>query len=124
MADLWEMQNPITTYPQFEGVEVPAWIEQDISPYDVAAIVQGGCASGAYMPAVTYATAQEIMNEHGDDVLDYINDVDPGLLVIPGDVIEGTSWAGIAVYYLSVAVELWASDAESVMANAPVDGSE
>ena len=51
---------------------VPNWIEQDITHADIAAIVQGGCASGAYMPAVTYATAAAVMAEHGDDVLQYL----------------------------------------------------
>jgi hypothetical protein len=37
-------------------------------------ISQGGCASGAYMPAVTYHTALETMLEHGDDILSYIED--------------------------------------------------
>jgi len=32
----------------------PAWIVNELTPYDLAAINQGGCASGAYMPAVTY----------------------------------------------------------------------
>ena len=29
------------------GIEVPEWIDQDITTYDVVAIVAGGCASGA-----------------------------------------------------------------------------
>ncbi len=102
MTDTWtdtELNN-------IEGldIEIPAWIEQDITDSTVSAIVQGGCSSGAYMPAVTYFDARETMNEHGDDVLDYIEDhCEP--LRVPA----GTSWSGIAVFYLSYAVELWAS---------------
>ena len=67
-------------------------------------IVQGGCASGAYMPAVTYYQARDTMAEHGDEVLDYIVDAFGELPAIP----EDASWSGIACQYLSVAVELWA----------------
>lgn len=100
--DLWEMQEPVTEY----GVEdVPAWIEQDISGYAVAAIVRGGCASGAYMPAVTYHEAKATMNKHGDDILQYIQDA-YGELPKPRD---DESWAGMACFYVSRGVELWAS---------------
>lgn len=91
------------------GIEVPNWIEQDITAADVAAIIQGGCASGAYMPAVTYHTARETMNAHGDDVLEFIED---HLGELPGPA-KGESWSGIAVHYLSLAVELWAASVES-----------
>ena len=110
MADLWNDDNPITHY----GVRVPAWIEQDITPYDVAAINQGGCASGAYMPAVTYHQAIATMAEHGDDVLDYITD-NMGELPAPR---SDESWSGMAVFYLSVAVELWASAVEGELETA------
>lgn len=102
--EMWESTDPVTDF----DIEVPAWIDQDISPYDVAAICQGGCASGAYMPAVTYHKARETMNEHGDDVLQFIEDYTGDLPPSPGN-----SWSGIACFYLSYAVELWASMAES-----------
>ena len=88
-----------------EHLEVPEWIEQDITLADVENIVQGGCASGAYMPAVTYYKARETMNTHGDAVLDYIHE-QLGELRRPS---QETSWSGIAVHFLSMAVELWAS---------------
>jgi hypothetical protein len=86
---------------------MPAWLESDITPADVAAIVQGGCASGAYMPAVTYHTAAKTMQEHGDDVLQYIEDA---LGDLPS--VSGQGWAQMACTYLSCAVELWASSVE------------
>ncbi len=101
MADLWSCETPITE----AALKVPAWIEQDISPYHIAAILQGGCASGAYMPAVTCHQASATMNEHGDDVLDFIQDSQGELPNVPQD----TSWSGMAVFYLSYAVELLAN---------------
>lgn len=108
MTDIWNMEEPINTYPGLEDIEIPRWIEQDISPQDVASIVQGGCASGAYMPAVTYHQAIATMSEHGDDVLQYIQDA-MGELPKPND---DVSWSGMACFYLSYAVELWACSNE------------
>ena len=90
-------------------IDVPAWIDQDITVGDIEAITQGGCASGAYMPAVTYHTAKETMNEYGDDILQYIQD-NLGELPRPKD---DESWAGMACFYVSYAVELWAAGLES-----------
>ena len=105
--DMW---NTETAIREIEGldIEVPAWISQDISPSDVAAILQGGCASGAYMPAVIYHQALETMKEHGDDVLQFIEDR-LGELPAPK---KGESWSGLVCFYLSCAVELWASIVE------------
>ena len=69
MDTLWNYDEEIA-----DLVDVPAFIEQDITASQVAAIIQGGCASGAYMPAVTYYDAKQTMAEHGDDVLQYIED--------------------------------------------------
>ena len=90
-------------------IDVPAWIDQDITVGDIEAITQGGCASGAYMPAVTYHTAKETMNEYGDDILQYMQD-NLGELPRPKD---DESWAGMACFYVSCAVELWAAGLES-----------
>jgi hypothetical protein len=102
MADLWNCKTSITDF----DIDVPEWIEQDISPSDVAAILQGGCESGAYMPAVTYYQAAKTMAEHGDAVMDFIQDSLGELPTAPQD----TSWSGMAVFYLSYAVEIWASN--------------
>ena len=100
------------------NIDVPAWIDQDITVDDVKAIQQGGCESGAYMPAVTYHQALETMNDHGDHVLEYLE----------GTYIEltppaGAHWAGIAAYYVSMAVELWASgfDDDELLTTKTVD---
>lgn len=103
------------------GINVPRWIAQDIDSTQVAAILQGGCASGAYMPAVTYHQALATMAEHGDDVLDYIEASGLGLTLPPE---ESRSWAGFAVHYLSTAVELWAGDVAEEAAQAMQDRAE
>lgn len=121
MADLWNYDEPINKYAEqhddLDFPDVPPWIEPDITPNDVAAIVQGGCASGAYMPAVTYHQALETMGEHGDDVLQYIDDAGLGE-VLDAEQIVSNSWAGIAVYFLSVAVEAWARSVEDELSDA------
>ncbi len=81
----------------------PTWITQELDIADIQAVIQGGCASGAYMPAVLYYNALQTMTEHGDDVLDYLAE---HYGVIPGP-IEGESYSGMAVFYLSCAVEAW-----------------
>ena len=106
-------------------MHIPTWIDSDYFTDDLfnshgddfddqastlASIIQGGCASGAYMPAVTYYNARETMCEHGDDVLDYIQDALGELPAPPQDV----SWSGMACHYLSLAVELWAGDVWSL----------
>lgn len=100
--DLWDHDDPAA-----DLIDVPAWVEQDIDGGTLEAIVQGGCASGAYMPAVTYYDAQQTMAEHGDDVLQYLQDT-LGELPKPSD---DESWSGMAVHYLSCAVEVWAQGA-------------
>jgi len=104
MANLWDNDEPVSNL----GIDVPRWIEQDITPCDVAAICSGGCASGAYMPAVTYWQALETMNEHGDDIIEWIIE---GYDSLPFSK-ELLNWSQLAVFYLSVAVELWASSVE------------
>ena len=107
--NLWNEETPIADLDII--LTIPAWIEQDIKPYDVASIYRGGCASGAYMPAVTYSNAVAVMAKHGDDVTQYIEDACGELPQPPAD----SSWSQIAVFYLSVAVELWASMAHDTL---------
>lgn len=102
-VSLWDLERPISTYSWASHIDIPPWIEPDISPCDVAAIGEGGCASGAYMPAVTYYTAGEIMATHGDAVLDYLVEQYGELPKLPA----GTSWSASACFYLSAAVECW-----------------
>jgi hypothetical protein len=101
--EIWNCETPVA---ELLGVNVPEWIEQDIAASTIASIAQGGCASGAYMPAVTYWTASDVMAAYGDDVLDYIDDTLGELPTPPSD----ESWKGLACFYLSHAIELWAWD--------------
>lgn len=108
---LWENDDPITSYEHddYATPEVPDWIDRDISPADVAAIVQGGCDSGAYMPAVTYHEALATMNEHGDEVFAYLENQGYDVPSLLEDV---DSWAGMACAIVSTAVECWAQSIE------------
>ena len=99
----WNTDTPIRDL----GVKVPRWIEQDISPLVVSSIAKGGCASHAYLPAVEYWSAMNILLDHGDDVLGYLDEV---LGEIPSPP-EGTSWAGMACYYLCYAIDVWSGSA-------------
>ena len=81
----------------------PNWITKELSPSDIAAVIQSGCDSGAYMPACEYYTANQTMSKHGDDVLQYLEDMTGQLPTPPRD----TSWSQLACFYLSRAVELF-----------------
>ena len=89
--------------------EFPAWIKEELTPYDIAAVLQGGCESGAYMPAVTYHTALETMSKHGDEVLQYIEDMHGELPSV-----KDQNWSSMACRYLSAAVEIWCSAHEEL----------
>ena len=87
----------------------PDWLvamDDDLTIYDVKSIQQGGCASGAFMPAVTYYTAKQIMAEHGDDILDYIGDIYAEPVAIEQD----ESWGSFNCRVVSMAVEMWCSN--------------
>ena len=115
-----EIWNSEETVSVLLGVNVPAWIEQDICAMTIASICQGGCASGAYMPAVTYHKAIDTMTDHGDEVLQYIQD-SYGELPAPR---SDDSWSGMACHYLSAAVELWASGIMSQLEELEFETSE
>lgn len=108
---LWNDEEPVTEL----DVDVPSWIDQEISPNDIAAIVQGGCASGAYMPAVTYHEAIATMAEHGTRVIEYLDNVIGldevwrSLEQLEAHNNAPRTWGSICVYFLSTAVEAWAS---------------
>lgn len=102
LSELYEAEREVRSF----GIDVPEWVEQDIDTGTVAGVCEGGCASGSYMPAVTYYTARETMGQHGDEVLQFIQD-HYGELPQPS---ADESWSGIAVFYLSIAVELWCSN--------------
>jgi hypothetical protein len=93
------------------GLEIPAWIEQDITVCDVRAICQGGCASGAYMPAVMYFEAKQTMAQHGEDIFDFIIDR-LGESALDNDF---TGFGMKCCAWVCAAVELWAAEALSLI---------
>lgn len=101
--DIWNCEKTVT---ELLGIRQPDWIIYDLTAMDIASICSGGCASGSYMPAVTYSLAVREMAIHGDAVMDYI--LDGYGEIPPAD--KNESWSGMACFYLSTAVELWASD--------------
>jgi hypothetical protein len=102
---LWNDQTEVREL----GIRVPAWIEQDITCYDIAAICQGGCESGAYMPAVIYHKAVDTMAEYGEEIFDEIEQAfDSALDVLKCGPSRPASWPGMAVAFVSFAVESWA----------------
>ena len=114
-ADRWENKGETfnSGRPIIMGYARPTgcgWLRDHgpLTPAAVAAINQGGCDSGAFMPAVTYWSAKAAMNSWGDEILAYIEDR-LGDVPAPDDK-NRSSWGTLACFYVSVAVELWASD--------------
>lgn len=117
MSDLlWNTDQLVTDF----GIDVPAWIEQDISCTDVAAIIQGGCKSGAYMPAVSYGPASDTMSEHGDDVVEYVDGYGLEFTLDTGS----ETFSQFCCKVLSAAVELWVQQIESDLIEAIEESQE
>lgn len=101
---LWDHEEkPVSDY-----LDVPEWIEEDITVGTIAAVCQGGCASGAYMPTVTYWQALETMGKYSDEIERYLDDSGMDML----ESIAYDHWAGVAYTVVSSAVELWCSSIE------------
>ena len=100
--DLRDIVEEWNNQPDF--LEVMGVIE---SVEELASIIEGGCESGAYMPAVTYDTALECMTKHYDSIEEQIS-------LTQGDEAKFTfnpasdSFAGFCVQLCSFAVESWA----------------
>ncbi len=106
----WDDDEPLCD----RGIEVPEWIDQDITGSTVCAIQQGGCESGAYMPAVTYHEALETMSEHSDDILETVESVFGCVTMWEEARRNGVTWDGVACWFVSNAVEIWAAQFEVV----------
>lgn len=115
--EIWNCETPVS---ELLGVTVPSWIDSDICAMTIASICQGGCASGSYMPAVTYYQALRTMSDYGDEVLQYIEDI-IGELPDWRETYEEISWRGMACFYLSYAVELWAGDIMGQLGELEID---
>jgi hypothetical protein len=111
---MWKNKTPVREL----GIDVPKWIDQDINPGTIAAICQGGCESGAYMPAVTYFEASKTMYHHGDAILEFIEEAWGEVPTIEA----GQSWCAYDTVLVSKAVELWASAAYSELEELELEG--
>ena len=100
---------------------IPQWLDQTISPYQVQSINAGRCEGGAYLPAVTSHQALETMHTYGDAVLHYIDSILGDLPQVPASL---ESWGGMAVYYLSTAVELWSHHTAVALADIDIKGDD
>ena len=105
-------ETPVSDLDLPTDVEIPAWVAQDTTPYTIASIAHGGCASGAYMPACYHHQAAETMAEHGDAVLDFLDDAG----VTPSISLENCPWSGLACKILACAVDVWAGGVEDTLA--------
>ena len=93
------------------GIEPPGWISETISTLDVGGIVEVGCGSGTYPPAVNHAQALETMNAYGDEIFEFIKD---NQWEVPHFVI--VSWKAGAVEIVSTAVEMWCNNVADELA--------
>jgi len=107
------MTNAITVLYDHEHesvadcITIPPWIDQGLTCRELGSILEGGCASGAYMAAVESQAALETMSEYGDAVLEYIDSITDGVPAAP----ENSYWSELATFYLAKAIELWAGEA-------------
>ena len=104
---LYSVDRPVYDY----GIEPPHWISETISTLDVAAIIEGGCQSGTYPPAVEYRQALETMRRYGDEIFEFIKD---NQWELPR--FEITSWKAGAVEIVSTAVEMWCNNVADELA--------
>ncbi len=118
------MRNLITTLWAHEDTtrfsidcDPPSWLAID-TVGEVAAIQESleegsGLSSGVYMPAVTYRDALETMRDHGNSIFTYLEE--QGIL---SDSTQVTSWAQMACFFVSSAVEAWVSANAGTVAEA------
>jgi hypothetical protein len=114
MANL-ELYDYLETTLKDLKVDYPEWIDdKTFNTYQVGGIIEGGCSSGAFMPAVYYTNALKVMNKHGNDVFDYLTTWLDKLPRPPKD----QSWSGLASFYLCFAIDHWAHNHELEILNA------
>lgn len=95
----YEQELPLTD-------DIPRWITQlSWTGQEVKDLAEYGCGKCCYRPAVINCEALKTMGEYGDDVLEYLEEMGAAST----DDLAGFSWSGMAVEYLSTAVETWAS---------------
>ena len=104
---LYSVDRPVSDY----GIEPPGWISETISTLDIGTIIEGGCQSGTYPPAVEYRQALETMNVYGDEIFEFLKDNQWELPCF-----EILSWKAGAVKIVSVAIETWCGNVADELA--------
>ena len=104
---LYSVDRPVSDY----GIEPPGWISEPISTHGVAVIIEWGCASGTYPPAVSYTQALETMRRYGDEIFEFIRN---NQWEVPR--FEILSWKAGAVKIVSTAVEMWCDNVAGELA--------
>ena len=102
------------------GVDLPQWlvaIDPDITPRDVRTLSESGCAANAHR-ACFYSDAERVMSDHGDDVLQYLDDAECAVST------KDQSWTGLASTCLSAAVEIWCHQAMDLDVDTEQDSDE
>lgn len=93
----------------------PTWLPEPITYYQLASMLayeadhgneprHEPLEGGSYVPAVTYHIADQVMRDHGDDILDYL--WKNGGIPVP--YMRKLAWAQLPVFYLSRAVLVFA----------------
>jgi len=102
---LWHVSTNSCIYDsELDLCELPSWWPDDnLTLADIEGIQRTRRAGQAYMSAVCYASALSHMDCCGDDVMKFIEDMLGGIPILQKTI----SCSGLAVYYLSLAIDLY-----------------
>lgn len=120
MADLSTYTNPIRSTPGLVSVEIPPWINQDLSPAAVERLSNDAwmnVAHQAVLPMMTENEALATMNDHGKAVCAFLVEArGEDLADIVYDSGESpNSWSGLALFILWQATLEWAASVDDTL---------
>ena len=92
---------------ELRGIEIPDWVEQDITLDTCKSIAKYGCEGDQYGPGFLHYEATQVMTRYGSKVFEYIYETLGEMPKLSEDNLR--SWGSLACHYVSTAVELWAS---------------
>lgn len=87
-------------------ISIPKWIDEDIDMVTLSRLMESGCAANAY---INFADAKKIMDEHGEDVMSYLQ----LHCLVPR--IDNAAWCDLPLVFLSAAIEAWAAEFGSMI---------
>jgi hypothetical protein len=90
------------------GMQVPAWIDQDITLGMLEDIAKHQCLGAGYLPAINRYEAIDTMEKHGDDLCSWLYQETGEDIPIAGSV----SAPDLAIDVVQYAVNLWATQKE------------